>query len=373
MQTRGSPHLYVGLMSGTSMDGVDAALVEVDDANSTPRLRAVHTEPMDAKLHERLEQVVHAESIKFVELCELDTAIGRIFATATGALLSQSHVSAATVRAIGSHGQTIYHHPFVNDSNSLQIGNPNIIAELTGITTIADVRRRDMAAGGQGAPLLPALHQRLFAHPTRTRGVLNVGGISNLTVLPAGTAQPSAGFDTGPGNTLMDGWIRKSRQMPMDRDGMWAAQGQVNESLLAKLTSDPYFNRALPKSTGVEYFNLDWLYRQCGNLDHLPAADVQRTLARLTAVTVASAAAQFSLNELWIVGGGSHNPLLLNDIRALMPCPTASAHELGIDVDNLEAMAFAWFAHCHLEQIPVMPTGLTGARHPTVLGACYPA
>ena len=355
------------------MDGVDAALVRLDSRDATPCCVGTHSHSYDEALHRRLAKVVHARGIEFTELCELDTLVGRAFADANNELLRAHGVTPDSVAAIGSHGQTIFHHPDVEDANSLQIGNANIIAELTGIATVADLRRRDIAAGGQGAPLLPALHAKMLFDASTMRGILNLGGIANLTVLDPAKPSTPLGFDTGPANTLMDAWIQSQQPgAAFDRNGNWARSGNINEPLLARWLADPYFARPTPKSTGVDYFNPAWMSRALDGLNIAPV-DVQRTLTRLTAQTAADAAVPFSLEEIWVVGGGAHNQLLLEDLALLSNARVASASTLGIDVDYLEAIAFAWFAHCHIEGLSVIPTSTTGARRQTVAGALYPA
>lgn len=366
------PLFYVGLMSGTSIDAVDAALVRMVSIDAVPQLVASHSHSYPAALAHDLRRLSKAASISYVELCEVDTAVGREFALATLALLANNDLPGNAIRAIGSHGQTLFHHPHGENANTIQIGNPNVIAQMTKIATVADLRRRDIAAGGQGAPLLPALHQRLFADRTHTRGVLNLGGIANLTVLPAGCDKPNAGFDTGPANTLLDAWIQRTLGETYDKCGAWAETGIINKALLACLCADPYLHAKPPKSTGVDYFNLDWLFKQSKAVASLPPADVQRTLTRFSAVAAIDAARPFELTEMWAVGGGCHNALLMQDLSELADYPVNSAAELGVDIDSLEALAFGWFAHTHLEHIPVMPKGVTGEHEPVVLGALYP-
>jgi anhydro-N-acetylmuramic acid kinase len=361
-------------MSGTSMDGVDAALVSLDSVDAAPECLATHSHSFPESLRARLGRVVHANNISFVDLCELDTQIGHEFAHATNTLLANHDLDITAIAAIGSHGQTIFHHPDAEHRNSLQIGNPNVIAELTGINTVADLRRRDMAAGGQGAPLLPSLHAKLLAHPSLSRGILNLGGIANLTVLSPDVPLAPVGFDTGPANTLLDHWIRQHQQdVSFDRDGAWARSGHLNQALLARLLADPYFARPAPKSTGIDYFSPAWLAAALDVTEGVSPVDVQHTLARLTTESVSAAASSFELDEIWVVGGGSHNGFLLEELDGLCDAKVAPADALGVDVDYLEAVCFAWFAHCHLHRLAVIPPTVTGASRGTVLGALYPA
>ena len=241
------PEYYIGLMSGTSMDAIDAALVDLNDR--TPVLRDQLSAPIPPKLRERLIAVAQGGDTTVAQLSELDVRLAHLFADAALALLQQSDTAADKVRAIGSHGQTVYHRPDGPCPTSVQIGDPNIIAERTGITTVADFRRRDMAAGGQGAPLVPAFHEAAFRLNDRNRVIINIGGIANITVLPGNPLKKVSGFDTGPGNTLMDGWIKKHQRKNKDDSGRWAASGEVDEELLNTLLKDPYFRKTPPKST----------------------------------------------------------------------------------------------------------------------------
>lgn len=362
--------LFIGLISGTSVDGIDAALVRCDGA-AVPELVAGLTHPYPTFLTARLKKAMHDTRIDFVELCELDTAVAESFACAALEIGARAPAGEDIV-AIGSHGQTLFHHPYAKYPNSLQIGNPSVIAQRTGIDTVADFRRADIAQGGQGAPLLPALHQQLFGHPSTTRAVLNLGGIANLTLLPAGTIAPSLGFDTGPANTLLDAWVSQCLGLPMDEGAQWARGGQVIASVRDVLLGDPYFSQAPPKSTGVEYFNLAWLHRTVPTLGQHDARDIARTLVQVSALSAAHAANETDAKELYVVGGGAHNPLLMSELDEYCRAQVKPAHAAGVDVDYLEGMAFAWFAKCHLERYTVMSPTLTGANQPVILGGLYP-
>src|SRR5690606_29839633 len=262
-------------------------------------------------------------------------------------LLQREKLSPVDIRAIGSHGQTVRHEPA--RGFTVQIGNPALLAELTGIEVVADFRRRDVAAGGQGAPLVPAFHEALFDSDGQPKAVLNVGGFSNLSLIDP--EQPVRGFDCGPGNVLLDAWIARIRGETFDRDGAWAASGTLNEALLQLLLSDPYFAGRGPKSTGRELFNLPWLERHLANLPELPPADVQRTLLELTARSIVESLqqAQQDTAELLVCGGGAHNGALMHRLQELLPnCRVASTASRGVPPDWVEAMAFAWLAHCCL-------------------------
>lgn len=370
-----SGELYVGLMSGTSLDGIDAALV---DLAAAPRLLAAATYPLPPGLHAELVALCQPGPDEIERLGRADRALGLELAHAVRQLLAGAGVSPGAVRAIGSHGQTIRHrpagigipgHPF-----TLQIGDPTSIAHHTGITTVADFRRRDVAAGGQGAPLVPAFHRAVFSG-ARGRAIVNIGGIANVTGLPG--QGPVLGFDTGPGNTLLDTWIQRQRGEPYDRDGLWAAAGTPLPELLAALLADPYFALPPPKSTGREYFNLPWLEP---HLQRLAAtadpADVQATLTELTARSIADAIAAlpFAAGEVFICGGGAYNRQLMQRLAALLqPRTVSTTAELGIAPEWVEAAAFAWLAQQTLKGAPGNEPTVTGAEKYCTLGAIYPA
>lgn len=364
---------YIGLMSGTSADAVDAVLVEFADGR--PRLLATHAEPLPADLRARVLALVRPGANELDRLAQLDGALARLFAQASLTVLEQAGLVPAEVRAIGSHGQTVRHSPGGDEPYTLQLGNPSLIAELTGITVVADFRRRDMAAGGQGAPLAPAFHAAFFQQSAEARAVVNIGGIANVTLLPAPESSVVSGFDTGPGNALLDGWTERHLGLPLDRDGAWGAQGRVLPELLALLLSDPYFALPPPKSTGREYFNLDWLDKQLARWGQSAAAvDVQATLTALTARSIAQAMNRHALaaRELLVCGGGVHNPVLMQRIQAELNIPVASTARDGVDPDYLEALGFAWLALRTLEGLPGNLPAVTGARGLRVLGGIYP-
>ncbi len=364
---------YIGLMSGTSMDAVDAVLTEF--SNGTPALRAHHSLPIPAELRTQLLAVSHDENTGIAQISELDVRMGRLFAEAARALLRECGMAARAIRAIGSHGQTIYHRPDGDHPTSVQIGDPNLIAELTGITTVADFRRRDIAAGGQGAPLVPAFHQAVFHAAGEDRVVANIGGIANITVLPRTADHAVRGFDTGPGNTLMDYWIKTQRGENMDEDGRWAATGQVHATWLETLLDDPYFTRHPPKSTGREYFHPLWLDHALARTHPgIAPADVQATLCELTAITLTRAVTEHApaTQRVLICGGGAHNKTLMTRLTALLaPRPVESTKLHGIAPDWVEGMAFAWLARQTLHGLPGNIPSVTGARRAVVLGGIY--
>ena len=363
--------LFLGLISGTSADGIDAALVDFSEA--APRMLRARTYPLPDSLRELVLRVSQADArVDLDELGELDTRLGQAFAEAAQALLEEAGVDAEKVRAIGSHGQTLRHRPLGAAPFTLQLGDANVIAEATGIDTVADFRRRDVAAGGQGAPLVPAFHAATLTDAGEDRAVLNLGGIANLTLLPVHGAV--RGFDTGPANGLMDAWCLRHRGHPFDRGGAFAAIGRSEEMLLARLLAEPWLSLPPPKSTGRDLFHLDWLQKRIGAAAITPA-DVQATLARFTARTVADAlrAELPTCARLLVCGGGVHNAVLLRELAALLPgVLVESTAENGLDPDFVEAMAFAWLAREFLAGRPGNLASVTGARGPRVLGALFP-
>lgn len=357
--------LYIGLMSGTSADSIDAALLRF-----APNLHvlATHSGSLPTAVRQKIRSINAQTPLRTV--AELDVELGRLFAAAVAELLNYADVAAAAIQAIGSHGQTVWHAPEGELPFTVQLGDPNIIAELTGITTVADFRRRDIAAGGQGAPLVPAFHQEIFAQTGRCC-VLNLGGIANITVVDADHG--SSGFDTGPANTLLDGWVQQQLGQAYDADGAWAASGKVLPELLESLLQDPYFKRPPPKSTGLEYFNLAWLRERLSGRGYRPK-DVQATLVELSARSVAAAVQTYagSAQQLLVCGGGVHNRLLMKRLAALLaPLPVRSTAALGVDPDFVEACAFAWLARQRLLQQPGNVPQVTGASAPVVLGGIY--
>lgn len=362
-------NLFVGLMSGTSMDGIDAALVEFDDASLNIINTTDHRYPEE--LREQLLAAIRVPLNQDIDnVSKLDQMVGDVFAEAALALLASAGVDPANVNAIGSHGQTLRHQPKAEPPFSLQIGDAQRIADITGLPTVADFRSADIAAGGEGAPLAPFFHEWLFHLPGKTRCVLNIGGVANLTVLASD--QETIGFDTGPGNSLMDAWTSKHNAEPFDRDGRWAETGNVDDELLQQFMSDPYFAFAPPKSTGFEHFNLNWV--EGHEVAAVDAADVQATLCQLTANTIADAIEDYApeTSELLICGGGVHNPSLRHKIEARLPdVAVDSTASAGLDPDWVEAVAFAWLASRHLQGLPGNLPSVTGAKRSVVLGELF--
>lgn len=363
---------YIGLISGTSIDGVDCALVQFE--NEQPQLQATHFKPSDAALREKILRLCDGKQIDLELYGQTDVEIGRVFAAAAMELLEEAKVDKSAIRAIGSHGQTVYHHPLGNYPFTLQLGDPNSIAALTGITTVADFRRRDMAVGGQGAPLAPLLHRNCFRSSNHDRVVLNLGGISNITVLNRDGS--CCAFDTGPANVLMDYWIEKHQQQRFDKNGDWARTGKTDQALLKSFLDEEYFSRAIPKSTGRELFNGHWLQdklQQYG--EPVAAEDVQATLLELTTSTVVSAIKrETSPQQVYVCGGGAHNSALMERLQqSLADCSVESSSVAGIDPDWVEAIAFAWMAKQTIEGHPIDASAFTGATEAVILGGIYQA
>ncbi|MFY7697672.1 MAG: anhydro-N-acetylmuramic acid kinase [Legionella sp.] len=360
--------LLIGLMSGTSMDGIDAALVDT----STHQLLHGITRPYSRPIQQLLLTACNHETMNLADFCKLDRQVGYEFSQAVSHLITQSQIDRSKIVAIGSHGQTIAHDGRCTMPYTMQVGCPHTIAEFTGYTVVADFRTRDMVVGGQGAPLAPLYHQALFAQYSDPLVVINIGGIANISYLNRGYS--GIGYDIGPGNCLIDAWNKKYRQTDYDADGAWAATGVVLPSLLQRLLSDPYFTASKPKSIGKEYFSLAWLSPHLYS-DYAPQ-DVQATLLELTVIAISEAVMQCpSLPQQAVIcGGGVHNSELLKKLQQRLPLVSvASTQALGVNPDYLEAMMFAWLAAKALKQEPSDLTTITGAKTMAVLGAIYPA
>lgn len=356
--------LYVGLMSGTSMDGIDAALVR----QPTNALICGITKAYSDEVKERLDKLLMDNCPTLTSLCQLNVLIGREFAGAVHALLQTAQVSPKEIKAIGSHGQTICHEPRSNIPYTLQLGCAHTISFLTDIQVVADFRTKDIVNGGQGAPFAPIYHQELFADTHENLAIVNVGGIANLTLLSPN--QPPQGWDTGPGNCLMDAWIKKHCGQPYDNNGAWGNEGQVIHALLEELLKDPFFALAAPKSIGKEYFSLAWLEK---HMKQYKPVDVQATLLLLTAKTIAASLMNNPITKtLYLCGGGTHNQALMQALTALLPdFEINSIENAGISADYLEAMMFSWFAFKTLNESPIDLSPITGSKGPAILGAIY--
>ena len=366
-----APERYIGLMSGTSLDGVDAALVEFSSDNQFKTISTLFT-PFPEPLKQALLRLFVPGDNEIDRMGEQCRKLGLLFANSVSEIIEQSHLQANDIRAIGSHGQTIRHRPEATQPFTLQIGDPNTIAQLTGITTISDFRRRDMAAGGQGAPLAPAFHHAFFHHSTENRVILNIGGIANITWLPSNG--DCIGFDTGPGNGLMDAWCRKHTNTSYDNQGLWAKSGTVISDLLESLLAFDYFDTAPPKSTGKEQFNEEWLHPMLAPYTDKKPEDIQATLLELTVISIKNAISGHCPNadRIYVCGGGSLNTHLMSRLKQASSLPTDSTQILGVDPEWVEAIAFAWLARqTHKGLTGNLPT-VTGARQAVVLGAIYP-
>ena len=362
--------LYIGLMSGTSVDGVDAVLAELSDTDCTVRRAA--TRPFPAALRDRIVTVIETPRVALAELGALDVALGEFFASGVLSLLEEAGLSPRQIAAIGHHGQTIFHRPEPPEPFTLQIGDPNVVAARTGITTVADFRRLDVALGGQGAPLVPAFHAWRFGAADETRVVVNLGGIANITILAP--ESPPTGFDTGPGNTLLDRWIGRATGQTRDTSGTFAAGGQVLPALLEACLDEPYFAARPPKSTGRELFNGAWLDARLARAGSDAAArDVQATLSELTAVTIASAVRTHAAGAKRVIvcGGGAHNDDLIRRLRDATGIAVESSERHGVPPDWVEGAAFAWLARARLEGLPGNVPAVTGARRSAILGGVY--
>lgn len=385
LATRAEKGVFIGVMSGTSMDGIDACAVDFSGKHA--RVIAHQTLDLgdlakDMRLLALGSTPEHMDTIDF--LGQLDARMAERISECILALLSEHRIQAKDIVAIGSHGQTIRHRPALTPSFTLQIGDPNVIAERTGIAVVADFRRRDMAAGGQGAPLVPPAHRALFGAKEGEDSTLitvNLGGIGNIAVMTPDT--PLLGFDTGPANTLMDAWIKRHRGLSFDENGQWAASGKPNESLLRHLLNEPFFRQAAPKSTGIELFNLDWLRSRAGHwLETLPAEDVQATLASLTARTIAESLRPWLTASadpfVVLAGGGARNRFLISliqesvqNIRAGTRVETSDL--FGINPQCVECAAFAWLARQFLQGEGSNAPSVTGAEGLRILGGFFPA
>lgn len=368
MSHTSTSELYIGLMSGTSLDGIDAVLMDFSGAQA--QLLATHYQPYPTQLVDTLLLLHHAQS------GELDTSqrvagqLAELYAETVSGLLQQSGHTSRQIRAIGNHGQTVRHCP--EAGYTLQLSNNSLLAELSGIDVIGDFRSRDLAAGGQGAPLVPAFHAALFGHPAKHRVILNIGGIANISYLPPHGSV--LGFDTGPGNLLLDAWIRHHQQQAMDRDGQWAASGKILPALLASLLNNAYFDQAPPKSTGRDLFHLDWLQQHLS--PEMAAVDIQATLLAFTCHSISAAIQRFcdACDEIYVCGGGARNSALMHALQQQLPaCHVDTTATLGIHPDWVEAAAFAWLARQFELRLPGNLPAVTGAAGPRILGSLHPA
>ena len=367
-----NPNLYIGLMSGTSIDAVDAVAVNFEEDNFS--LIGTHSQPIEEELKQSILQLCDPQTEAVQLLAETDHRLGKLYATSSLAVVKKLGLQSSQIAAIGCHGQTIRHVapdqgviPF-----SLQIGDANILAAETGIPVVADFRRKDMALGGQGAPLVPAFHRQIFASAKKSRVIVNIGGIANITSLP--TDNSCIGFDTGPGNVLMDLWSQTHLGTAYDHNGNWAACGSIHHELLQQLKSCDFFAQPAPKSTGRELFNHDWLNTQLKDFTHMPPQDIQATLLALSAETISEAiqGLENPVQEVFICGGGAFNSTLMSALKQILPQTTvATTAVLGLDPNWVEACAFAWLAKQRIEHKAGNVTAVTGATRETILGAVH--
>jgi len=361
---------FIGLMSGTSIDAIDAAAVTIDNNNNIDVV-ATHTHPIPDEIKHSIASLCQPGENEIMRMGKLDCELGDLFADATLELLRLSNIGAPQVTAIGSHGQTIRHSPNGEHPFTLQIANPARISECTNITTVADFRRSDMAAGGQGAPLVPAFHHAVFFDEEINRVILNIGGMANISILEKN--EEISGFDTGPGNILLNEWIQQQQKLPYDNNGEWSKSNSTNTTLIEQMLDDPYFPQSPPKSTGREYFNLNWVKGFLADTNDTPG-NIQSTLCELTARSISDAVRQYAKNcqQILVCGGGAHNKDLMSRLQKHCDTDICSTAKYGLDPDYVEAAAFAWFARQTLHGEPSNAPAVTGAKHPVLLGAIYP-
>jgi len=361
--------LFIGIMSGTSLDGIDAVLASIGP-NGAARIEAARSVPFSEDLRKALFDLQSSGPDEIHRENEAANALAQAYGDLVNALLKHAGKKPSDITAIGAHGQTIRHQPQFGYTH--QTLNPALLAEITNIDVVADFRSRDLAAGGHGAPLVPAFHAQQF-QSDKDIAILNIGGIANLTLLPkTGVAK---GFDCGPGNMLMDAWIERHQQKSFDQDGAWATQGKVHEPLLSRMLSDPFFKKAPPKSTGRDDFHLAWLEKHIGN-EVIQAVDIQMSLLHLTAVSALEALILHApeTQKLIVCGGGVKNTALMDLLRTKAPqLEIISSDSVGVDAQLVEALAFAWLAWAHKEKRPANLPAVTGAKGLRILGACYPA
>jgi len=375
MQRTDNTHpIYIGIMSGTSLDGLDIAAISINPSNNRTRFIAAQGFELPSLLRSNILSLTQAGNNEIEKLGRLDVALGHLFADSVNNFIAEHNLPRALIHGIGSHGQTIRHRP--EAGFTLQIGDANIIAEKTAVTTVADFRRRDMACEGQGAPLVPAFHDDIFRETGKDRVIINIGGMSNITILSESKLPKLLGFDTGPGNVLLDAWIQKNKGVEYDKDGQWAASGTCQPNLLNAMMGCEFFHTAPPKSTGREDFNIEWLDNILTRYNHVNDADVQATLLELTALTITKEVERIALTtpELYVCGGGARNQTLMQRLQALNPdSELATTHTLGLHPDWVEASAFAWLAYRTLTNQSGNSPAVTGAKKSTILGAIYPA
>ena len=356
---------YIGIMSGTSMDAVDVALCTVDASQC--KLVSSLEFPFDKRLKDEILLMINGTTT-LKQVGELNHRLGLLFSDAVNALLTQTKTKPSSVKAIGSHGQTLWHNPDGDFPFSLQLGDASLIAERTGIDVVSDFRSKDIALGGQGAPFAPVFHQFLFNDNSKRIGVLNIGGMANLSIL----GEKLSGFDTGPGNALMDLWVHKHQEVAFDKDGTWAKAGKVDKGLLKTLLAEPYFAKVAPKSTGRELFNILWLGKILRGHRAVSSENVQATLLALTVESIVREVKHYKIEQLLVCGGGVHNRYLMEQLHnADTKVDIQSTDALGVSSEQMEAMIFAWLSYKRVHGETVALSSVTGARKDGVLGSIY--
>jgi anhydro-N-acetylmuramic acid kinase len=366
-----SPEFYIGLMSGTSLGGIDIAIV--DFSVKPPQTLLSDTLPYSASMKSRIRNITLDDTASIDSICQLNIELGHVYATVVNETIGKANLDNTQILAIGNHGQTIRHCPDAAFPYTLQLGDPNTLAIKTGITTVADFRGIDIALGGQGAPLAPAFHQSIFSSTTTDRAIINIGGIANVTYLPSKPTEKVMGFDTGPGNTLSDYWIGLHKNLAYDDGGQWARSGRVIDELLVEIVQkESFFKQKAPKSTGTDYFNSAWL--SAFNINGYAPNDIQATLIELTALSISESISKLPSNyiECFICGGGAHNSLLIEHIQHRLPkYLIQTTEQLGVDPNYVEAIAFAWLAKQRMNNKTGNIPSATNAIHKGILGGIY--
>ena len=361
---------YIGLNSGTSIDAIDAAIVDINNDSLT--LHTFIEYPIPETLREKLFSVNKQTPLN--EIAKLNIQLGKLFSDAVIALLDKANIKPKQVNAIGLHGQTVLHSPTSSPAYTIQLGDANTVVANTSISVVNDFRGMDISLGGEGAPLAPIFHKYQFANNNKTKVILNIGGIANISILNANANKPVIGFDTGPGNGLMNAWIKRHQDKEYDTDGKWAAQGQANEDLLNILMDDKYFQLVPPKSTGREYFNLDWLHQKLIVLNQqLSPEDIQATLLSFTTNSIVRDISFHAKDceEVIVCGGGAYNSRLMNKLNDSLDCKMVTSDNYSISPDAIEACLFAWLASCRINKTLLDLTTITGSSKPCILGAIY--
>lgn len=357
--------LYIGVMSGTSLDGLDIVLCSVTSSSCELIYSAEY--PFDSKLKEDILSAING-STTLRAIGQIDTRLGKLYANAITAFIHHNNIDKKSVKAIGLHGQTLWHEPIGENPFSMQLGNANILTAQIGVSVVSDFRQKDVALGGQGAPFAPAFHQEIFLKLGRKTAVINIGGISNITIL----GENLIGYDCGTGNVLMDLWISKKKNRAYDKNGEWASTGHADADLLNKMLSDPYFQKEPPKSTGREYFNENWLEKQLEEFEYITNEDIQATLLEFTAETLANEVKKSSVDLVIISGGGVKNIALMKKLRSYLEnIEVSPSDKYGVSSDFMEAMAFAWLAYKRIHKESVNLKSITGARENSILGCIY--